>query len=76
MDIDEIPKVKARYNSKIESEVLKFTPDDINYIIIKNEAERDKIISTLEKVNGKYAHEQVKRLTSRIISTQQLKTDF
>lgn len=73
---EKIPLAKKLYNDKIENERLKFTPEDINYIIIKRENERDKIISTLEKVNSKYAHEQVKRLTSRIISTEQLRTDF
>ena len=63
-------------NKKIETERLTFTPEDINYIIIKNELERDKIIDTLTKVNGKYPHEDVKRLTSRIISAEQLRTDF
>lgn len=71
-----IAERKAHHNSKIESEKLSFQPEDINYIIIKKESERDRIISILEKNYTKFPHEQVKRLTSRIISTEQLYTDF
>lgn len=72
----EIPNFKELYNSNIITERLTFEPEDINYIIIKNETERDVVIRNLEKVKGKYPHEQVKRLTSRIISAQQIETDF
>jgi hypothetical protein len=71
-----IKKAKAYLNGKIESEKLYFEPEDINYIIIKNETERDDIIRTLENVKGKYPHEQIKRLTSRILSSQQIRSDF
>jgi hypothetical protein len=68
--------LKKRLGDKAESKRLLFTPDDISYIIIKKETERDNIIKLLETVNGKYPHDQVKRLTSRIISVEQLETDF
>lgn len=73
---ERVPAAKKYVNEKIESERLNFSPEDINYIIIKQENERDIIIKTLESVNGKYPFEQVKRLTSRILSIEQLKTDF
>jgi len=73
---EDIPDAKQILNEKIKNERLKFSPEDINYIIIQHEAERDIIINTLESVNGKYPFEQVKRLTSRILSVEQLKTDF
>ena len=71
-----IKRAKVMLNEKIKHHKLTFTPEDISYIIIKKETERDGLISSLEKINGKYAHEQVKRLTSRIISVEQLNTDF
>ncbi|RXR18954.1 hypothetical protein EQG63_05780 [Flavobacterium amnicola] len=74
--VAKIPEAKNMQNKKIETERLQFTPEDINYIIVKYESERDKVIETLEKVNAKYPHEQVKRLISRIISVEQLRTDF
>jgi hypothetical protein len=73
---EKVAVFKQRLNKKAENERLLFTPEDISYIIIKKESERDNIIKLLESVNGKYPHNQVKRLTSRIISVEQLETDF
>ena len=73
---DKISELKEVWNKEIQSEKLSFTPNDINYIIIKKESERDGIITTIEKAKGKFSHTEVKRLTSRIISIEQLKTDF
>jgi hypothetical protein len=74
--LSRISERKEFHSSKIEAEKLFFQPEDINYIIIKKESERDRVISILEKNYTKFPHEQVKRLTSRIISTEQLYTDF
>lgn len=71
-----IKKLKEVINKTVEDTRLKFEPEDINYIIIKKENERDAIIKVLESVNSMHAHEQVKRLTSRIISVEQIRTDF
>lgn len=38
---ENIPMVKDKFNESIKSEKLNFTPNDINYIIIKKESERD-----------------------------------
>ena len=72
----EIKEAKESLNDKIKDERLYFEPDDINYIIIKKESERNSVIRNLEQVKGKYPMEQVKRLTSRILSVEQIKTDF
>jgi hypothetical protein len=71
-----IKSAKIKLNEKVKNERLTFDPDDISYIIIKKESERNKLISNLENINGKYPLEQVKRLTSRILSVEQIKTDF
>ena len=73
---DKIPLLKEKFNKEIQSEILSFTPNDINYIIIKNESERDGIITTIEKAKRRFSHKEIKRLTSRIISTEQLRTDL
>lgn len=75
-DLIKIKKMKEDLNSTIINERLIFEPEDISYIIINKESERDKIIRTLETIKGKFPLEQVKRLTSRIISTEQIATDF
>lgn len=73
---EDIKELKKIYNEDISHISLEFSPEDINYIIIKNESERDAILGIIEKVKGKNSLEEVKRLTSRIISVEQLKTDF
>lgn len=73
---ERIRELKKAYNEDISHFLLEFSPEDINYIIIKNENERDAILSLIEKVKGKNSLEEVKRLTSRIVSVEQLKTDF
>lgn len=75
-DSSKIKEAKKTLNNKIESERLNFEPNDISYIIVQKESERDKIIKTLEHIKGRYPHNEVKRLTSRIISTEQINTDF
>lgn len=73
---DKLNMVKEKLNKSIEDERLRFTPKDINYIIVKKEVERDAIIGLIEKTKNKFSFSEVKRLSSRIISTEQLKTDF
>ncbi|WP_396596913.1 abortive infection system antitoxin AbiGi family protein [Dokdonia sp. R86516] len=73
----EYRKNKARYNSSVSKIRLKFEPDDITYIIIKKESEISEFVRFLEDAKGKkFSMEQVRRLTTRIITTEQIKTDF
>ena len=71
-----VQEAKKMLNELIKNEVLIFEPEDINYIIIKKESERDNIIRNLENIKGKFPMEQVKRLTSRILSAEQIRSDF
>lgn len=73
---DRAIELKKKYNESISHIFLEFSPEDINYIIIKSENERDAILRLIERVKGKNSLEEVKRLTSRIISVEQLRTDF
>lgn len=73
---DKLNRVKKELNKSIENERLQFTPEDINYIIVKKEVERDAIIGLIERTKNKFSFSEVKRLSSRIISMEQLKTDF
>jgi hypothetical protein len=70
-------KNKAKYNSPISNLRLKFTPDDITYIIIKSEKEISEFVRFLEDIKGKkFTLEQVRRLTTRIITSEQIQSDF
>ena len=70
-------KNKSKYNNPISKLRLKFSPDDITYIIIKSEKEISEFVRFLEDTKGKnFTLEQVRRLTTRIITTEQIHTDF
>jgi len=73
---DDYKRAKELLNKKNKFESLDFEPDDVTYIIIKKEDERNRLINKIESTKSKYSLEQVKRLTSRIISVEQLKSDF
>jgi len=63
-------------NDLIRDLRLCFTPDDITYIIIKEESEIKEFIKILREAKGKYSYDQVDRLTTRIITTEQIRSDF
>jgi len=55
---------------------LHFTPDDIKYLIIKNEREIDSFIQRIEQIKSGFDNITVKRLSSRIITKEQILYDF
>lgn len=55
---------------------LHFEPDDIKYIIVENEDQILSIISAVERIKGQFDPEIIKKLTSRIITRQQIIEDF
>jgi hypothetical protein len=75
-DNNRLKEAKAKLNESIISKNLGFEPNGISYIIIKEEKERDEIIRNLERVKNRFPLEEVRRLTSRILSVEQIRTDF
>lgn len=64
-------------NTILDRIKLSFTPDDINYIIVKEENEILEMIRKLEQIKGdKYPANKIKILTSRILTYDQIKDDF
>lgn len=55
---------------------LTFTPNDIHYIIVEKETEILPMIRDIEKIKGKYNLDDVRILTTRIISSERIKEDF
>lgn len=55
---------------------LHFQPDDINYLIIRSEDEIDSFIMSLENIKGGFSTSTIKKLTSRIITQEQVMYDF
>lgn len=74
---DKYIRNKNIFNSKLINIRLEFLPDDITYIIINNDSEIIEIIQHLEKCKGKrFSLEQIRRLTTRILTTEQIKSDI
>lgn len=72
-DSDEEKKLA---NSKLEELRLTFEPDDINYVFVEKESEIEEIIGILRSSNSSKPHNSVERLLTRILTTEQIKTDI
>ncbi|MBC7750940.1 MAG: hypothetical protein H7Z73_04360 [Candidatus Saccharibacteria bacterium] len=56
---------------------LNFEPNDIKYIIIENDEEIPEFIEHVRSTKGKkYTHADIERLTTRILTSEQIKTDM
>jgi hypothetical protein len=55
---------------------LEFEPNDIKYIIINDDSEIREFIEHLRKVTGNHSFHDLERLTTRIFTTAQIKTDI
>ena len=68
---------KETVNEQLLHLRLEFTPDDITYIIINEESEINDFINVLRSAKSKtYTHQQVERLMTRILTTEQIMTDI
>ncbi len=69
---------REEWNNKLpESATLEFTPDDIRYIVVEREDEISKMVDEIMHIKGdKYTCNQLKILTTRIISAEQIREDF
>jgi hypothetical protein len=70
-------KDKNRINNKLEGSGLYFEPKDIKYVIIKSESEIKEFIDVLRDTKGiKYSYNDVERLMTRLITADQILSDF
>jgi hypothetical protein len=70
-------KNKGGANEMLENLRLYFEPEDIKYIIINHDHEIKEFIDILRNVKGtKYAYNDVERLVTRIITVEQILSDF
>lgn len=64
-------------DAKLERLRLTFEPNDIKYIIIQNDSEIGDFIEHLRRAKGnKYVHADVERLTTRILTSEQIHQDM
>ena len=55
---------------------LDFVPGDIKYIVVSSEGEVSEIIDRTGAIEGKYSENDTRILCTRILSSEQIKTDF
>lgn len=68
---------KKKVNKRISDLILEFEPNDIKYIIIERESEISEFVEVLKRSKGnKYSYNDVERLMTRIITSEQIKTDL
>ncbi len=71
------PDNKKAADAKLEPFRLEFEPNDIKYIIIQKDAEIGEFIEHLRRAKGmKYALHDIERLTTRILTTEQIQSDM
>jgi Putative abortive phage resistance protein AbiGi, antitoxin len=76
-DYASFEKTKEHIQTFLSNLRLSFEPNDIKYIIINDDTEIGEFINHLRYTKGnKYSHSDVERLTTRIITTEQIKSDI
>ena len=68
---------KKALQEKLNGISLSFEPNDIKYIIIKNDLEISEFLNILRNDKGKnYSHHDIERLMTRILTTEQIVSDI
>lgn len=67
---------KKEANEQLKDLRLLFEPDDINYLFVENEEEISEIIDCIRLVHSDKPYSSVERLFTRILTTEQIKTDI
>ena len=63
-------------NNKMRDFRLKFEPKDIKYIFVKNENEIHQMVKKLRNIKQRFSPKEIDILTSKILTTEQIKEDF
>lgn len=68
---------KEMADKSIECYSLDFEPNDIKYVIIDNENEIEEFLDIFQKDKGrKYSYADIQRLSTRILTSEQIRHDF
>ena len=67
---------KQSHNQRVSHLRLSFQPDDIKYLIIEKDEEISELIEHLKNVKGKFDTRTRERLTSRILTSDQILSDI
>lgn len=66
---------KSAFNKKVSQLRLHFQPDDIKYLIVEKDADINPLISHLRQAKGRFSSDTVDRLSSRILTYEQIEND-
>lgn len=69
-------QLKEEMNRKIDHITLEFNPDEIMYLIVENDRNINPLIKHLRDVKGRFDAFMIDRLTSRILTYEQIKNDI
>jgi len=61
---------------KTKKNSLKFEPDDIRYILVEKESDVTEVVDFINTKLGKYPHDKLKLLTTKIIVLDDIKSDI
>jgi hypothetical protein len=74
---EQLTEASKQIKQNVDLQRLDFVPDDINYIIIKEESEISEFIRILRDAKGKkFTQDQIERLMTRIITTERIEKDI
>jgi len=64
------------YNQKIKNIKLDFSPNDIKYLIVNSDNEINELIEYIRKVKKFYNADVINKLSSRILTKEQIDKDI
>jgi hypothetical protein len=68
-------KQKSFFNKKVSHIKLHFQPDDIKYLIVEKDSDINPLIAHLRQAKGRFSYDTVDRLSSRILTYEQIEND-
>jgi hypothetical protein len=76
--IDEIrtSQQKVSFNQKVSHLRLRFKPDDIKYLIVEKDDDINPLITHLRQVKNRFSADTIDRLSSRILTYDQIENDI
>lgn len=67
---------KSYYNRQVSHIRLQFKPDDIKYLIVERDSDINSLINHLRQVKNRFSPETIDRLSSRILTYEQIENDI
>ena len=70
-------ELRREANRKVgEISRISFDPNDIKYLVVRRDDEIVPLIREVERIKAKYSYDDVRLLASRVISAEQIRSDF